>query len=100
MRSFAVISSLVFPMRLGVRYFFLVKGHNRVTSLEERFHKRPNLKVSAHKMLDSYLAASALYRAWEWVPTAGLRKLKPGTAVSIGTRHASQRRGHRHSSLR
>ena len=44
--------------------------------LEECFHKQPCLKTKAHKMLDSYLAASALYGEWNWAPEVGLGKAK------------------------
>ena len=44
--------------------------------LEDRFGQWPSLKVKAFKMLDSYLAASALYGEWVWAPEFGLRKAK------------------------
>jgi hypothetical protein len=41
-----------------------------------RFQMRSDLKTEAQKMLDSYLAASALYGKWRWEPAIGLRRTK------------------------
>jgi hypothetical protein len=42
----------------------------------ERFQKHSGLKTEAQKMLNSYLAASALYGEWRWEPAIGLRRTK------------------------
>jgi hypothetical protein len=42
----------------------------------ERFQMHSDLKTEAQKMLNSYLAASALYGEWRWEPAIGLRRSK------------------------
>ncbi len=42
----------------------------------ERFQMHSDLKTEAQKMLNSYLAASALYGEWRWEPGIGLRRIK------------------------
>jgi hypothetical protein len=42
----------------------------------ERFEMHSGLKAEAQKMLNSYLAASALYGEWRWEPAIGLRRTK------------------------
>ena len=42
----------------------------------ERFQMHSDLKTEAQKMLNSYLAASALYGEWRWEPAIGLRRTK------------------------
>ena len=42
----------------------------------ERFQMHSCLKAEAQKMLNSYLAASALYGEWRWEPAIGLRRTK------------------------
>ena len=42
----------------------------------ERFEMHFSLKAEAQKMLNSYLAASALYGEWRWEPAIGLRRTK------------------------
>jgi hypothetical protein len=42
----------------------------------ERFEMHSGLKAEAQKMLNSYLAASALHGEWEWEPAIGLRRTK------------------------
>ena len=42
----------------------------------ERFQMHSSLKAEAQKMLNSYLAASALYGEWGWEPAIGLRRTK------------------------
>jgi hypothetical protein len=42
----------------------------------ERFQMHSSLKAEAQKMLNSYLAASALYGEWRWEPAIGLRRTK------------------------
>jgi hypothetical protein len=42
----------------------------------ERFQMHSDLKTEAQKMLNSYLAASALYGEWRSEPAIGLRRTK------------------------
>ena len=42
----------------------------------ERLQMHSGLKTGAQKMLNSYLAASALYGEWRWEPAIGLRRTK------------------------
>jgi hypothetical protein len=42
----------------------------------ERFQMHSDLKTEAQKMLNSYLASSALYGEWRWEPAIGLRRTK------------------------
>jgi hypothetical protein len=42
----------------------------------ERFQMHSDLKTEAQKMLNSYLAASAVYGEWRWEPAIGLRRTK------------------------
>src|SRR5580704_11239145 len=42
----------------------------------ERFQMHSDLKTEAQKMLNSYLAASALYGEWRWEPAIGLRRTR------------------------
>jgi hypothetical protein len=42
----------------------------------ERFQMHSDLKTEARKMLNSYLAASALYGEWRWESAIGLRGTK------------------------
>src|SRR3984893_9501367 len=42
----------------------------------ERFQMPSDLKTEAQQMLNSYLAASALYGEWRWEPAIGLRRTK------------------------
>ena len=42
----------------------------------ERFQMHSGLKAEVQKILNSYLAASALYGEWRWEPANGLRRTK------------------------
>ena len=42
----------------------------------ERFQMHSSLKAEAQKMLNSYLAASALHGEWRWEPAIGLHRTK------------------------
>jgi hypothetical protein len=42
----------------------------------ERFQMHSDLKAEAQKMLNSYLAASALYGEWRWESAIGPRRTK------------------------
>jgi hypothetical protein len=44
--------------------------------MAERFQMQSSLEAEAQKMLNSYLAASALYGEWRWEPAIGLRRTK------------------------
>jgi hypothetical protein len=50
--------------------------HEIDSMLQELFQTDPSRKLTAHKMLSPYLAASALYGKWEWDPRVGLRKAR------------------------
>ena len=51
--------------------------------MAERFQMHSGLKAQAQKMLNSYLAASALYGEWRWEPAIGLRRTKRRAATPL-----------------